>query len=93
MVDFPNSDHSPSAGERCGKLIQGGDIGKGIVLGAGEGDAEGVEAIDEGLYGEVSGVVLLCGMSPAFLNRFNSEYLDPSLRWTLGVRRSSGSAS
>jgi len=41
--------------------------------------------------GELSPAVV--GMSPAFLKRFRSEYLDPSLRGTLGTRSGSGSAS
>ena len=56
----------------------------------GEGDADGVNATDEGLRGE-SGVP--CPVSPAFLNRFRREYLDPSPHRMLGARGYSGSAS
>jgi hypothetical protein len=83
-------DSGSDEGERCGKPDQGGDIGQGIVARPGEGDADGVDATDEGLYGE-SGVP--CPVSPAFLNRFKREYLDPSLHRMLGARGYSGSAS
>jgi hypothetical protein len=33
------------------------------------------------------------GRITCFAKRFNREYLDPSLRWTLGARGGSGSAS
>jgi len=83
-------DSGGDEGERYSKVERGGDIGKGIVAGPGDADADPVDATDEGLYGE-SGVP--CPVSPAFLNRFRREYLDPSLRWTLGARGYSGSAS
>ena len=86
------NDSGSDEGERCGKLDQGGDISKGIVARPREGDADadGVNATDEGLCGE-SGVP--CPVSPAFLNRFRREYLDPSLHWMLGACGYSGSAS
>jgi hypothetical protein len=45
-----------------------------MVPGAGESDAEGVEATDERMYGD-SGVLFpaVVGVSPIFLKRFGSE--------------------
>ena len=54
--------------------------------GAGEGDAEGVEAAEEGMYVD-SGVLF-----PAVVGGSPSEYLDSSLRGMLGTRSGSGSA-
>jgi hypothetical protein len=83
-------DSGRDEGERCGKPDQGGDVGQGIVARPGEGDADGVDATDEGLYGE-SWVPR--PVSPAFLNRFRRGYLDPSPHRMLGARGYSGSAS
>ena len=86
-------DSGGEEGERCSRFDRG-DVGKGMVPGAGEGDADGVDTDEEWRYGD-SGV-LLCpalGESLAFLNRFSSEYLDPSLRGALSARWGSGSAS
>jgi hypothetical protein len=49
--------------------------GRGIGPGAGEGEAKlGVEKDDgQCTYGDDSGV-----LSPAFLNKLNNEYLEPS---------------
>jgi hypothetical protein len=58
-----------------------GELAKGIVPGAGDSDA--VEGV---LYPAL-------GVSPALRKRFNKECLDLSLRWTLGTRGGSGSAS
>jgi hypothetical protein len=69
-----------------------GDVGKGMVPGAGEGDADGEEAAEDGRCGD-SGVLFPAVLSPTFLKRFKREYLDPSLRGTLGTRSGSGSAS
>jgi hypothetical protein len=63
-----------------------------MVPGAGEGDAEGIEAAKEGICDDL-GVLLPAVVSAAFLKRFNSEYLEPSLRGTLETRSGSGFAS
>ena len=68
-----------------------GDIDKGIVTGMGEGDADGVEAEGEWIYGDSRVLRPVLGVSPLFLNRFSNEYLDLSLR--MGARGGSGSAS
>jgi hypothetical protein len=36
------------------------------------------------------GILFQAVVSPAFLNRFKSEHLDPSFRGTLGTRSGSG---
>lgn len=69
-----------------------GEIGKGTVPGTGEGDADGVEAAEEGICDD-SGVLLPTVMSAAFLKRVKSEYLDSSLRGMLGTQSGSGSVS
>ena len=66
-----------------------GDIGNGMVPRAGEGDAEGEEAAEDGMWGD-SGVLFPAVLSPAFLKRFKRGYSDSS-RGTLGTR--SGSSS
>ena len=63
-----------------------------MLLGAGEGDADGEEAADDGRCGD-SGVLFPAVLSPAFLKRFKRENLDSSLRGTLGTRSGSCSAS
>jgi hypothetical protein len=93
MSHSQGDDSGGDEGERCGNLDRGGDIGKGIVARPGEGDADGVDATDEGLYGDSGVPCPVLDVSPAFLNRFSSVYLDPSLRWTLGTRGYSGSTS
>ena len=64
-----------------GQIIHGrcwfarGDVGKGIVPGAGEGDADsGEEGAEDGRWGD-SGVLFLAVLSPAFPKRFKREYL------------------
>ena len=68
-----------------------GEVGRGIAARAGEDDADGVEADEEGLYGDSGVDSPVLGVSPAFLNKLSKEYLDPSLR--AGRRGGSGSAS
>ena len=61
--------------------------------GEGEGDAEGVEAAEEEIRGDLGVLYPVFGVSPVFLKGFRRKYLDPSVHRTLSTRSGSGSTS
>jgi hypothetical protein len=65
-----------------------------MVHGAGEGDAESVEAIEEGITGNSGVLCPALDVSPAFRRGSEvSKYFDLGFRGTQGMRSGSGSAS
>jgi hypothetical protein len=57
-----------------------GEVESKILVGMGDGDANGVDTDDEWIYGDSGVLKLMLGVSPPFRNRFSKEYLDAGLR-------------
>ena len=69
-------DSGGGEGDKWTRLNRG-ELGKEIVPGEGVGDAEGVEGVDEALYGQSGVLCPALDVSPAMRKRFNKKCLDP----------------
>jgi hypothetical protein len=87
---FTRGDSGGNEGKQWARLNRG-ELGRGIVPGAGDGDAERGRWTKRCKENRVMCTAL--GISLALQKTFKKEYLDSSLWWLMGTRSGSGSIS